>query len=707
MSFLYPSVLTALLLPLLLAVAAVLAHRRAGSAWKRLVSAGHEHELVRRRAAWRTVLPAALALLALSCAILGAARPIYGYGEGSSTATGRNLLIALDISRSMETKDVTPSRLEEARAAAYELIDALPNDKIGLIVFSGEADLVVPLTYDHDALRDAIAQVDRSWAGYGGTNFGLVLRTAMRNFERSAPDGTNALVILSDGEDTVDTSLELAEEARKRQLLIITVGIGTPEGDSVPDPTSENGLFRDAEGKHVISRLDAQSLQRFSNATGGSFFLMRNGSDLAAFAKKAVSQLEAHEDTVSLHKVPNDLFMYFAAAALLLLTAAILLSTEWRRARSFRHTPLLALAALLWLGARAEAAPARDSIEAFQQGLDLQTEDPAKAREAFSRALQDEDPELQAAAHYQLGQLNTLATFDQLRQLYGQPADGQDSGGSLSAAPQPQGQQVTPEALKGIVGQLKKDIVPYQDALTAAPSLAVAQHNIDKVNNLINILEEEIKRLENQQNQDNQQNQQDQQNQDNQQNQQDQQNKDNQQDQQDQQNKDNQQNQQDQQNKDNQQNQQDQQNQDNQQNQQDQQNKDNQQNQQDQQNQDNQQNQQDQQNKDNQQDQQDQQNKNNQQDQQNQDNQQNQQDQQNQDNQQDQQDQQNKDNQQQNQKEQERQAQEQQMQKARQANEKDKQKQRAASILKMHLDEEKGSPIPHADAPSRPPRKDY
>ena len=650
MTFLYPSVLTALLLPLLLAVAAVLAHRRAGSAWKRLVSAGHEHELVRRRAAWRTVLPAALALLALSCAILGAARPIYGYGEGSSTATGRNLLIALDISRSMETKDVTPSRLEEARAAAYELIDALPNDKIGLIVFSGEADLVVPLTYDHDALRDAIAQVDRSWAGYGGTNFGLVLRTAMRNFERSAPDGTNALVILSDGEDTVDTSLELAEEARKSQLLIITVGIGTPEGDSVPDPTSENGLFRDAEGKHVISRLDAQSLQRFSNATGGSFFLMRNGSDLAAFAKKAVSQLEAHEDTVSLHKVPNDLFMYFAAAALLLLTAAILLSTEWRRARSFRHTPLLALAALLWLGARAEAAPARDSIEAFQQGLDLQTEDPAKAREAFSRALQDEDPELQAAAHYQLGQLNTLATFDQLRQLYGQPADGQDSGGSLSAAPQPQGQQVTPEALKGIVGQLKKDIVPYQDALTAAPSLAVAQHNIDKVNNLINILEEEIKRLENQQNQDNQQNQQDQQNQDNQQNQQDQQNKNNQQDQQDQQNKDNQQNQQDQQNQDNQQDQQDQQNKDNQQNRQDQ---------------------------------------------------------QNQDNQQDQQDQQNKDNQQQNQKEQERQAQEQQMQKARQANEKDKQKQRAASILKMHLDEEKGSPIPHADAPSRPPRKDY
>lgn len=220
MSFLYPNVLWFLLLVPVLIVLVVLAWRSAGQGWRRLVSEQHR-ELVRRRPLWRTALPATFALLALVCVIVALARPINGYREGGATTTGRNLLIALDISRSMETQDVTPSRLAEARAAAYELIDALPGDKIGLIVFSGEADLVVPLTYDHTALRDALDQVNRSWAGVGGTNFGLVLRKAMQDFKRSAPEGsTNALVILSDGEDTVNSSLEVAEEAKDRKSVV-------------------------------------------------------------------------------------------------------------------------------------------------------------------------------------------------------------------------------------------------------------------------------------------------------------------------------------------------------------------------------------------------------------------------------------------------------------------------------------------------------
>ena len=199
MTFLYPSILAALVVPLMLGIGLLLARRRTGKAWRALVSEEHP-ELVRQSPAWQSKLPQLLALLSLTCVILAAARPINGYEPGEGSASGRNLIIAMDISRSMETRDVAPSRLEEARAAAYELMDALPGDKIGLIVFSGEADLVVPLTYDHTALRDALEQVNRSWAGYGGTNFEQVLRRAMDTFARSAPDGANALVILSDGE---------------------------------------------------------------------------------------------------------------------------------------------------------------------------------------------------------------------------------------------------------------------------------------------------------------------------------------------------------------------------------------------------------------------------------------------------------------------------------------------------------------------------
>ena len=308
MSFLYPNILWLLLLPLCLGVLGIILHQQVGQAWRALVSPAHEAELVHTRPAWRVALPATLAMAALACCILAAARPILGYTQTKQSASGRNLMIALDISRSMETDDVSPSRLEEARAAAYELIDALPSDRIGLIVFAGDADLIVPLTYDHEALRGTLAQIDRRWTAHGGTNYGRLLEKAMQDFHRSAPNGTNALVILSDGEDTVDTPSQILQLAQEKKLLVIPVGIGTTTGAAIPDPTSENGLWQDANGKHVISKLNEESLQKMAEETGGSYFSMSSGTDLAAFAKSAVSKLDRHEEQFSVTKIPYDIF---------------------------------------------------------------------------------------------------------------------------------------------------------------------------------------------------------------------------------------------------------------------------------------------------------------------------------------------------------------------------------------------------------------
>ncbi|MBP3500502.1 MAG: VWA domain-containing protein, partial [Akkermansia sp.] len=521
MSFLYPNVLWFLLLVPALAALVVLAWRSTGQGWRKLVSAKHQ-ELVHRRSLWRTALPATFGLLALTCCIIALARPINGYREGGATATGRNLLIALDISRSMETEDVKPSRLAEARAAAYELIDALPGDKIGLIVFSGEADLVVPLTYDHTALRDALEQVNRSWAGVGGTNFGLVLRKAMQDFKRSTPEGsTNALVILSDGEDTVNSSLEIAEEAKESKLLVITVGIGTAAGGPIPDARGENGLWQDANGKHVISKLNTDSLINFAKATGGDYFVMDSNANLTAFTQAAVRKLDKHEEAFSINKVPNDLFVPFATTALILLILTMLSSTEWKQARN-----LILIIALGGMTPALHAAPLKESAAAYSLGLaHMQNAEHAKAREAFSTALLDEDRALQAASMYQLGQINATATFNELRALYGAPeTEGLDDEEQSAS-------RVTPEALQKIVDSLKLDIETYKEALNLQPGLKQAQKNITAIEKLIKRLEEEIERLKQQQ----QQQQQDQQNQ--QQNQQ--QNNEQQQDQQ----KDQQQNQ--------------------------------------------------------------------------------------------------------------------------------------------------------------------
>ncbi|MDO4221495.1 MAG: VWA domain-containing protein [Akkermansia sp.] len=653
MSFLYPHILWFLFLPALLAGLVLLARRKTGTGWRQLVSAEHAGELVARRPAWRSILPAALCILALASAVAGLARPINGFKEAGGLSTGRNLLIALDISRSMETEDVKPSRLEEARAAAFELIDALKADKIGLIVFSGDADLVVPLTYDHTALRDALEQVNRSWAGTGGTNFGLVLKRAMQDFKRSAPDGTNALVLLSDGEDTVGSSMDVAEEARKNNLLVITVGVGTAAGGPIPDPKGENGLWQDENGKHVISKLDADALRKFSEATGGDFAVLDSNTDLTAFTQKAVRKIDKHEENVSTNKVPNDLFPWFAWAALALLVAAIVIATEWRLPK---RGGAAAVVLLLLLTPAAQAAPDAASVLSYTYGLSQVGKDNAAAKEAFSAALLDDDPQMQAAAFYQIGNAGSYATIDKLRQLYGEGEQAQGEQASTDpdedeAAPSAQQgpKQPSIEELEKIVEELKQDIPPYESALKIDPKLDAATKNIEKIKQLIKDLEEEIERLKQQQQQQNQDQQQNQQNQDQQQ-------------QQDQQN----QNQQDKQDK-----QQDQK-QDKRQNQ-------------------------DQQNKDRQQDRQQQDSK--QQQDQNQQQQQEQQQQQ----QQEKQDQDSRDKQQQQARQDE-----QDERRAQPMSEEEKAQQSAADVLRMHLDEEKGSPIPHAPSDTvRKPRKDY
>ncbi len=540
MSFLYPSLLFLLILPLLLGVAAIIHNSRRQSTWRKLVSEQHEKELVRRRPSWKTTIPALLILMASFLAIIALARPINGFEESEESSSSRNLIIALDISRSMETQDVRPSRLEEARAAAYELINALPSDKIGLIVFSGEADLVVPLTYDHDALKEILSNVKRDWIPTGGTNFGMVLEKATQDLQRSAPTGSNALIIFSDGEDTVgEDSKELAKQAKKNNLLVITVGIGTEAGGAIPDPNGDNGLYQGSDGKHVISNLKIPQLQEFANATGGDFFIMGAGADLTEFALRAAEKIDRHDDTSSINKVPRDLFTTFLIPALLLMLLGLILSTDWKNVglRRFHSAPLLLLAFLL-MGQQlhAEEQPTKARIQdvvhdlqqqnyssalarmelikqqseggqlgaqlSFAQGIAaMQQSDEATARDAFSRALLSEDKELQAAASYQLSKMGSELHFDELRKMY------EDEQG--------QAKQPSSKELEALRPKFAQDLKNFEDTLSLQDDMEQAQQAAKGMKTFLTALDEEIKKLQEQeQQQQNQDQNQDQQNQD-------------------------------------------------------------------------------------------------------------------------------------------------------------------------------------------------
>ena len=488
MSFLYPYVLLALILPLLLGVGlVVLSHYRKNN-WQQLVSAGHRAKLVKPTSVWNSTVPAILLFLSMCSCIVAAARPFNGYRNSEASVNGRNLIIALDISRSMETRDVAPSRLGAARSAAQMLIDSLPTDKIGLMIFSGEAELTVPLTYDHAALQEILNRVNRDWESYGGTNLEQVVKIALDDFSKTAPDGTNALVIISDGEETIDFPSNLLSEARKKNLLIITVGVGTQGGGPIPDENSDNGLWKDHDNKHVISKLQPQILTRLAQETNGSYFLMDGSTDISAFAHAATERLNRHEETFSVNKTPNDMYEYFAGLALILLLAAIILKTQWKRMpmRNPGSTTLLVVATAM--RPQAFGAPEDAAVDAYARAAAEQAAgNTEQARVALSEALLDADPHMQAAAMMALGNLSAEDTFAELRKLY-TPTEEQPT-------PQP-----TIEQLEGILKKLEADRRYYDDALVMQPDLIAAKNNSDKLKQLEEAIKKEIERLKQEQN---------------------------------------------------------------------------------------------------------------------------------------------------------------------------------------------------------------
>lgn len=495
MSFLYPYVLIALVLPLLLGIGLYMLHVHRKGNWEKLVSTNHRRELVRTTSLLHSVVPIITALLALACCIIAAARPYNGYKNAEGALAGRNILIAIDISRSMETRDVSPSRLKAAISAAHMLIDALPTDKIGLIVFSGDTELAIPLTYDHSTLHETVKQVNRNWETYGGSDMEKVLTTALQTFGKTGSNGANALILLSDGEDTMNFNPALLAEARKQNLLIMSVGIGTPEGAAIPDPHQEGALWQDHEGNNVISKLQPNTLNMLARETGGDFFILNSTTDLIAFAQASAEKLDRHEEKCAINKVPNDVYEFFAVAAFVLIITSILTATRWRNLpKTFNKSKfVIGIGGLIFAAPSLRAAPTQESLQAYKQAQIYKAE--GKTEEcaaALSQALLDEDPLMQAAALHCLGNLRIEQTFAELRTIYG----AEDETEIL---------QPTAEQLQAIVTQLENDCRYYQSALMAYPAYAPAANNLAAVTRLIEKLKKEIERLQSQEPEDPQQ----------------------------------------------------------------------------------------------------------------------------------------------------------------------------------------------------------
>ena len=399
----------------------------------------------------------ALGLAGLAGLVLAMAEPRLGYEIEQTHRRGLDVIVIVDVSKSMLATDLTPNRLTRAKLSVQDLIGQLSGDRLGLVAFAGSAFLEAPLTVAYDAVLDSAAELDTDLIPRGGTNIGGAIDLALEAFGK-AEAGNRAIVLLSDGEPTSDTDqadgIAAAGRAAAAGVKVFTIGLGTTDGSLIPLDRNGQDFVRDEDGKLVRTRLDENNLRAIAKTGNGFYTRFTNGeATMRAVVGQGLSQLKAGEIDARTTRRPIERYQWPLGAGLLMLGLAGCVG-ERRKARAMAATvakktsPRLvetAAAAIIVLAfalpaVRAEeASPAPPvspggALDLYQSGHydqayhafeDLAKKNPdagslqfnagasaymgkqyEEALDAFGHALASDNPDLQAKSHYNFG--NTL-----------------------------------------------------------------------------------------------------------------------------------------------------------------------------------------------------------------------------------------------------------------------------------------------------------
>jgi Ca-activated chloride channel family protein len=267
----------------------------------------------------RPVFKFFLLMLALAFFIIGAARPQFGSKLKKVQREGIELIIALDVSNSMMAEDIQPNRLERAKRAISRLVDRLKDDKIGLIVFAGEAYTQLPITSDYNSAKLFLEAVNTQIVPRQGTAIGAAINMSLRSF---TPEGNanKAIIVITDGENHEDDPVTAAQEAAKNGIIVHTIGMGLPQGS--PIPVLRNGqtdYLRDNDGNVVVTKLDETTLEEIA-AAGNGIYVRANNAQVGLNALfDEINKMEKEEMETLVYSEYDDQFQYFFAIGLFLL----------------------------------------------------------------------------------------------------------------------------------------------------------------------------------------------------------------------------------------------------------------------------------------------------------------------------------------------------------------------------------------------------
>jgi Ca-activated chloride channel family protein len=259
-------------------------------------------------------------------ALLG---PSFGGGKKEVKSVGKDIMICVDLSKSMDAFDIQPTRLEKTKFELKRLISSFSSDRIGVIIFGSEAFMQCPLTYDQNALSLFIETMNTGLVPASGTDFGPPLRMALQKMTdeevKSGQTKSKVILLISDGEDFGEETRDVIKDIEDRDIKLFTLGIGTQQGGNIQ---ATNGLKRDREGNVVVTKLNSSSLKDIANKTNGQYFEINETKNDVARLINTIGKIEGELRDARFIDVTANKYYYFLSVAALLLLVDILFNVK-------------------------------------------------------------------------------------------------------------------------------------------------------------------------------------------------------------------------------------------------------------------------------------------------------------------------------------------------------------------------------------------
>lgn len=263
-----------------------------------------------------------LMVAALALLIVMLARPQMGTKISREKRKGIEVIISLDISNSMRAEDVVPSRLDKSKMLVENMVDNFTNDKVGLVVFAGDAFIQLPITSDYVSAKMFLQNTDPSLIATQGTDLAGAIELSSKSFTQQDKVG-RAILIITDGEDHEGGAIEAAEKARKNGIRVFVLGVGSTKGSPVPD--GNGGYMKDNSGQEVISALNEEMCKQVAQAVGGAYIHVDNTSLAQRQLNDELTKLQKGDISSVVYSEYDEQFQAVGILVLILLIIEMLI----------------------------------------------------------------------------------------------------------------------------------------------------------------------------------------------------------------------------------------------------------------------------------------------------------------------------------------------------------------------------------------------